>query len=122
MKLYQRIVYTGVVLGALAGCGPNNSPSVLEETVRGIPVSVITTQGTHGYGRLSCVIEVDDNEYLLCHTSNASSIAEAIDAGALIESELRDEDLDSIEISGYKEGNKFKMNHVTANGYSIDLR
>jgi len=145
MKLYEKIIARGIILGALAGCdGKNNSSNDgknnfsnqpleetvrgqpvtvrLEETVRGQPVSVQVAGVSHGNQGLSVVIETEKGEYLLCNSSRYFPVLDLTDAASLIESEMRDGDTEPIEITGYRQGNKFKMNIVSANGYTIDLR
>ncbi len=124
MKLYQKIIAGGMILGALAGCdGKNNSSNQpLEETVRGQPISVQVAGGANSVRGLSVVVETEKGKYLLCNSSGHYPILGLTDAASLIESEMRDGDTEPIEITGYRQGKKFKMNTVSANGYTIDVR
>ena len=128
MKLYQKIIAGGMLLGALAGCdGKNDSTNKpLEETLRGEPISVQVAGGTHGEQSISTVIRLNDGKYQLCSSGEGFSqhynLQELTDAAAIIESEMRDGDSEPVEIRGYRtEGNRFRMKSVSANGYSINV-
>ena len=112
-----------MILGALAGCdGKNDSVNKpLEETVKGIPLSVQVVGGTHSVHELSTVLQDSEGKYILANGGHYP-LSDVTDGAALIESEMNDGDNESVELRGYRNGNRFKINSISSNGYTVDLK
>ena len=98
--------------------------SNLEEKLSGIPLSVETIGDAYGAG-FSTIIDTGEGKYILCNANRIRKEARytiLTEAAALIESEMNDGDFEPIDVKGYWEGNRFNINNVSANGYSLHLR
>ncbi len=121
MKLYKKIIAGTLIVGTLVSCrGKNKSNKPSVETIIGEPMSVQVAGGTHSSRSLSTVIKTEDEKYVLCN-AGPYHISRLTDAAALIESEMRDGDSEPVKITGYWDGNRFKMSSVSANGHEYNL-
>lgn len=103
------------------GCGSSqNNSQPTYQTIKGRPLSVAIEQD-HGGGHFSTVVDIDGKKVLCLFNSDVSIGCVASEAEALIQSEINDGDDESIELTGTYEGNKFNINSVTANGYTVDF-
>ncbi len=128
MRAYKKAIASGLVLGALAlpGCAYNpntknnlkNKPSGLEETVKGVPISVKVAAGMDNSGGLSAVIKTSNGKYLLCSATSHYPSSDLIDAAALIEAKMKEGK--QIEIERYGKYNCI-MKSVSAYGHTIDV-
>lgn len=94
------------------------------QTIKGKPLSVDGEIFYHTKGSLSIVIEVEGKKVLCFYNTNGVSNIDSLtlsNANALIQSEINDGDDESIELTGTYKGNKFTINSLTANGYTVNF-
>ena len=93
-----------------------------ETTLEGVPLGVQLYSG-NVVARLSVVIKVKNNAYVLCYASNLGlhqyDKNDLLDAAALIESEMNDGDNEEIKLRGYYEGKRFRATSILVNGHMV---
>lgn len=107
---------------ALSGCKSEPKyvgASETNETIKGVPISVAESFSQYT-GGFAVVLERDGkpllaSEYNMKDADNQSN-AEAV---ALVQSEISDNDSDSIEVIGKYVGNKFAIKKIKAHGYEV---
>lgn len=111
----------GIAALGFTACSPVAKQEQKIETLWGKPISVQVIGG-HGYGYLSTVVENEKGEYVLCRTGHNWSMPKLSDLAALIDSEIKDGDDEFITIKGKYNGDMFRMESVSANGYTIQKK
>ncbi len=126
MRAYKKVIASGLVLGtlALAGCGSHNATNSLaggslENTVKGVPISVKVTGGEDPFDNLSTVIKTSNGKYLLCSAMGHFPSFDLTNAAALIEASMKEGK--QIEIERY---GKYScvMKSVSAYGHTISVK
>jgi len=105
---------------ALAGCGGDDvTDSSDRQTITGIPLSVVSDSYASLGGTLATVIDIEDKKVL--GYSNSGSTRALTLAVALIQSEISDGDNEQISLTGHYVEDRFAIESVRANGYTVDL-
>ena len=125
MKSISRALGIGTLVLAISSvcaCPTAEKQERLIETLVGQPISVHVIGGDKS-ADLSAVVRNEDGKYILCHAKdNRCYLRNLVHAAAIIESEIRDGDNESVEMKGvYNDDHIFEMYSVSANSYTIKL-
>lgn len=102
----------------LSGCADKdrNRPT---EVLNGVPISVSESFAQYN-GYVSIVLESEGKKVLATSLGYSSPLLNA-KAEALVQSEINDNDQESIGLLGYFEGNEFKFKRLMANDYTLNF-
>ncbi len=123
MKPYQKFIAGAAVLGTLAGCAGGYNPTKsfaggLEETVRGVPISVQFAGNSSNGSVLSAVIKTNEEKYFVCSAGAHYPIIDLANASALIKAGIKEGT--QIEIKVHMNSSGCFMDYVSAYGHKID--
>ncbi|HLC77760.1 MAG TPA: hypothetical protein VJH92_01415 [Candidatus Nanoarchaeia archaeon] len=119
MKINKTL--TGIVLGTTLlgslGCSAESSIESKKLVLQGKPISVGESYGENR-GSLATIIDIEGKLVLAQRYVYCKASSEAL---ALVQSEINDGDNESITLYGEYEDNRFIMDSLTANGYTVDF-
>jgi len=127
-KTLPRIV-ASLILGAtlLGGCGSTymaTAPSSNMVTITGVPLSVEVVANDY-YAHFAAVVEDQYGEARLGYVRRSSLIGNAVEASALVESEINDVDKfgqkDPISLTGILKSDGLQIKQVRVHGYTIEF-